>query len=246
MMTIEIHVRLTSHDGKFDDAKKLADAILAAAKQSGDRTVRCDWFAHDRKKECVAMIVHADEAAMRAHQEVAGEYYRSLSASCEAAFDVFGRPDAEALAAISKFNLRVFNFADGLTRGPAVRASTNQIEIYTGFSIQPGKLSLFKRLAAELTHVVRKKDTGTLRYDWFYDDEHRACVSLDTYADAGAMFAHMKNCHDAHDKLLEHALMTTEFLGELPEEAMRAVARYDPYILQFYRGLQPHSSGGIV
>jgi quinol monooxygenase YgiN len=120
----------------------------------------------------------------------------------------------------------------------ASSGSAGPIEIYTGFAIQPGQLAQFKRLAVELTNVVRAKDLGTTRYDWFYNDAQHVCIAMDTYVDAPAMFAHMKNCHEAHEKLLPLSTMTTEFLGELPSVAMQAVAKYQPYILKFLCGLQ--------
>ena len=129
---------------------------------------------------------------------------------------------------------------------PAGRQPTEHIEIYTHFALHPGKLDVFKRDAAALLEVVKQKDTGTSRYDWFYDDANLTAVAADTYDDPASMFSHMRNCHEAHNKLLHHSTMVTEFLGTLPLAAMQAVAKYDPYIAPFLVGLRAYSSGGYA
>jgi quinol monooxygenase YgiN len=238
MATIEIHARLTGRTGGFHAVKRIAGAIVVAARQPGSGVARCDWYANDAKRECVAMIEHATAATMQAHYAAAGNHYQALLLHASGALDIFGAPDASTWAALEGYGLRIFQYADRLG-APAVRnAAVPRIEIYTGFAIQPGQLAQFKRLAVELTNVVRAKDLGTTRYDWFYNDAQNACIAMDTYVDAPAMFAHMKNCHDAHEKLLPLSTMTTEFLGELPDVAMQAVAKYQPYILKFLYGLQ--------
>ena len=93
-------------------------------------------------------------------------------------------------------------------------------------------------MGADLIPIVSSKDPGTTRYDWFYDDEKLQCVAMDCYKDTPSMFAHMKNAHDVHELLFDHSTMVTEFLGELPEEAKAAVARYNPYIRPLYAGLK--------
>ena len=64
--------------------------------------------------------------------------------------------------------------------------------------------------------------------------------------DPASMFSHMRNCHEAHNKLLHHSTMVTEFLGALPMAAMQAVAKYDPYIAPVLVGLRAYSSGGYA
>jgi quinol monooxygenase YgiN len=238
MATIEIHARLTGRAGGYDAVKRIASDVVAVARQPGSGVVRCDWYANDAQRECVAMIEHATAASMQAHHTAAGNHYQALLLHASGALDIFGAPDVSAHAALNGYKLRMFEYADGLGAMAASSGSAGPMEIYTGFAIQPGQLALFKRLAVELTNVVRAKDPGTTRYDWFYNDALNACIAMDTYVDAPAMFTHMKNCHDAHEKLLPLSTMTTEFLGELPEVAMQAVSRYQPYILNFHCGLQ--------
>ena len=59
--------------------------------------------------------------------------------------------------------------------------------------------------AAVLLEVAKQKDTGTSRYDWFYDDANLIAVAADTYDDPASMYSHMRNFHEAHNKLLHHS-----------------------------------------
>jgi hypothetical protein len=43
-----------------------------------------------------------------------------------------------------------------------------------GSSFQEGKLEEFKRLAAQCLEIVRTKDTGTLQYDIYFNDDQSA------------------------------------------------------------------------
>jgi hypothetical protein len=49
------------------------------------------------------------------------------------------------------------------------------------FKIHEGKLEEFKRLSAEAREIVRTKDTRTLRYDTYFNDDESECVVLEIY-----------------------------------------------------------------
>jgi quinol monooxygenase YgiN len=240
MAGIAIHARITAAPDRLGEIRRLAAAIVARAGTSGSGVTRCDWFVSEARHECVAMIEHASNDSLLAHHATtaAGDHYRALLTQAGGAMDVLGTLTDAARNALGGYERREYAYADGLGSAAAVRGPAAPIEIYTGFAIQPGQLALFRRYALELTDVVRAGDPGTARYDWFYDDAHDACIALDTYVDSAAMFTHMKNCHAAHEKLLKLSTMTTEFLGELPPEAMQAVSKYSPYVLRYLCGLR--------
>ena len=54
------------------------------------------------------------------------------------------------------------------------------------FKFHEGKLEEFKRLSAEAMEIVRTKDTGTLRYDVYLNDDQSECVVLERYRDSEA------------------------------------------------------------
>jgi quinol monooxygenase YgiN len=259
MGPIEIYVKLKSRGGDWAAIRSHIDSIISAAKGRGSGLTRCDWFLSEKKQEWVAILVCSGARAAQSHFRDNIADYAGLFERCDLAVDVLSGATPEVLAALPDKGLRVFEFGGGLKSATgaaqfsadivspvAGRIGSDHIEIYTRFEIKPNDQPIFKQLAAELVSVVKAKDPGTPRYDWFYDDANRLSVAMDTYANASAMFAHMKNCHDVHHELLQHASMVTEFLGELPKDAMQAVAKYDPYIVKFYAGLRPYSSGRLT
>ena len=44
------------------------------------------------------------------------------------------------------------------------------------FKFHEGKLEEFKRLSAQCMEIVRTKDTGTLQYDIYFNDDQSECV----------------------------------------------------------------------
>lgn len=251
---IETYAKFKIHPGKMEEFKTRLQALVKQVRANEPRTMRYDWFVCDDKYEAVAMDCYVDEDAMFAHQKNAGPFHRAVLEVSDMSVEFLGIPTQGALDAVKKFGPQFFEFDSGLDQGPgALRftpssgtPSIEHIEIYTRFQIHDGKLEEFKRDADALLAVVKEKDTGTLRYDWFYDDSKNLCIAMDTYKDAEGMFTHMKNAHDAHEKLLHLSSMTTEFLGELPPAANAAVAKYSPYILPFYAGLKSYSGGGMT
>jgi quinol monooxygenase YgiN len=61
------------------------------------------------------------------------------------------------------------------------------------FKIHGGKLEEFKRLSAEAREIVRTKDTGTLRYDTYLNDDESECVILEIYRDSQAAMEHAEH-----------------------------------------------------
>jgi quinol monooxygenase YgiN len=90
------------------------------------------------------------------------------------------------------------------------------------FKIHEGKLDEFKRLSAQAMEIVRTKDTGTLQYDTYFNDDQSECVVIERYRDSEAAIEHATNLAD-----LSEAVLTTvsvvhgEVLGE-PSAELRA------------------------
>jgi quinol monooxygenase YgiN len=90
------------------------------------------------------------------------------------------------------------------------------------FKIHEGKLEEFKRLSAEAMEIVKTKDTGTLRYDTYFNDDESECVILEMFRDSQALIDHAQNMDELSAKIL--AIVTVvhgELLGE-PNEELRA------------------------
>ena len=80
------------------------------------------------------------------------------------------------------------------------------VEMIVRVKIRPGQLEGFKRQAAETLRLVREKDQGTLRYDWFIDEDTLECEIHELYADERAIVEHGQNIAPAREVMFrDHA-----------------------------------------
>jgi quinol monooxygenase YgiN len=74
-------------------------------------------------------------------------------------------------------------------------------EVTARLKIREGELEGFKQQAAEMMRQTREKDTETLRYDWFLNDDGTECEVREGYVDADALIEHAKNVQEARAEL---------------------------------------------
>jgi len=91
------------------------------------------------------------------------------------------------------------------------------------FKIHEGKLDEYKRLSAECMQIVRTKDTGTLQYDIYFNEDQSECVVLERYRDSAALIEHFAHIgDDLMAAILETVTVVHgEVLGE-PNAEIRA------------------------
>jgi len=90
------------------------------------------------------------------------------------------------------------------------------------FKIHEGKLDEFKRLSAQCMEIVRTKDTGTLQYDIYFNDDQSECVVLERFRDSEALIEHAENLGDLVEAILATvSVVHGELLGE-PSAELRA------------------------
>jgi len=86
----------------------------------------------------------------------------------------------------------------------------------------PGKLEEWKRLTEEAMEIVRTKDTGTLQYDVYFNDDQSECMVLERYRDSEAAIEHVANLGDLFGAVLATvSVVHGELLGE-PSAELRA------------------------
>ena len=90
------------------------------------------------------------------------------------------------------------------------------------FKFQERKLEEFKRLAAR-SMDVRTKDTGTLQYDIYFNDDQSECIVHERYRDSEALIEHAAHLGDLNEAILATGYIsgTGALLGE-PSAEMRA------------------------
>jgi len=89
------------------------------------------------------------------------------------------------------------------------------------FKIHEGKLEEFKRLSGQCIEIVRTKDTGTLQYEIYFNDDQSECIVHERYRDSEALIEHLANLGDIMEAILATGSVSGELLGE-PSAELRA------------------------
>ena len=90
------------------------------------------------------------------------------------------------------------------------------------FKFHEGKLEEYKRLSAQAMEIVRTKDTGTLQYDTYFNDDQSECVVIERYRDSEAAIEHAANLAELSAAVLQTvSVVHGEVLGE-PSGELRA------------------------
>ena len=95
------------------------------------------------------------------------------------------------------------------------------------FKFHEGKLGEFKRLSAQAMEIVRTKDSGTLQYDTYFNDDQSECVVIERYRDSEAAIEHAANLADLSAAVLATvSVVHGELLGEPSEELQSESGRH--------------------
>jgi quinol monooxygenase YgiN len=90
------------------------------------------------------------------------------------------------------------------------------------FRFHEGKLEEYKRLSARAMEIVRTKDTGTLQFDIYFNDDQSECIVLERFKDSDALIEHAEHIGDLSDAILATvSVVHGELLGE-PSPELRA------------------------
>ena len=89
------------------------------------------------------------------------------------------------------------------------------------FKFHEGKLEEFKRLSAQCMEIARTKDTGTLQYDIYFNDDQSEAIVLERYRDSEALIEHTAHLGDLMKAILATGSVAGELLGE-PSAELRA------------------------
>ena len=104
------------------------------------------------------------------------------------------------------------------------------------FKFHEGELEEFKRLAAQCMEIVRAKDTGTLQYDIYFNDDQSECIVVERYKDSSALLGHAAHVGHMMEAIFATGWVSSELLGE-PSKELRAmmaggdVSLFTPFLL---------------
>jgi quinol monooxygenase YgiN len=97
----------------------------------------------------------------------------------------------------------------------------NELQGTGRFKFHEGELEEFKRLAAQCMEIVRAKDTGTLQYDIFFNDDQSECIVLERYRDSDALIEHAAHLGDLGEAIFATGWVSGELLGK-PSAELKA------------------------
>jgi quinol monooxygenase YgiN len=103
------------------------------------------------------------------------------------------------------------------------------------FSFHDGDVEEFKRLSAKCMEIVRAKDTGTLQYEVYFNDDESECVVLERFTDSEALIQHSENLAELMEPIIATGSVSGELLGD-PNDELRArladspVRLFTPYL----------------
>ena len=89
------------------------------------------------------------------------------------------------------------------------------------YKFHDGNVEEFKRLSAQCMEIVRTKDTGTLQYDVYVNDDQSECIVIERYRDSEALIENLAHLGDLMEAILATGSVSGELLGE-PSAEMRA------------------------
>jgi quinol monooxygenase YgiN len=105
------------------------------------------------------------------------------------------------------------------------------------FKFHGGELEEFKRLADQCMEIVRAKDTGTLQYDIYFNDDQSECIVLERYRDSEALTEHAEHLGDLGEAIFATGWVSGELLGEPSAELRAKMADSEVRLFRPYQSL---------
>jgi len=101
-----------------------------------------------------------------------------------------------------------------LTTATLEVGGVSELQGIARFKFHEGKVEEFKRLSAQCIEIVRTKDTGTLQYDIYLNDDQSEAMVLERYRDSEALMEHTAHLGDIGEAILSTGSVSGELLGK--------------------------------
>jgi quinol monooxygenase YgiN len=86
--------------------------------------------------------------------------------------------------------------------------------------LREGMLEEFKRLSGQFMEIVQAKDTGTLQFAIYFNDDESECIVLERYRDFEALREHGTHIGELAQEISMAGSVTSVCLGE-PSAVLR-------------------------
>jgi len=100
----------------------------------------------------------------------------------------------------------------------------SEIKGVNRFKFHEGKVEEFKRLSAQAMDIVRAKDTGTLQYEIYLNEDQSECVVYERYRDSQAVIEHGAHVGHLNQAIFATGSVSSELLGEPSAELTARIA----------------------
>ena len=107
------------------------------------------------------------------------------------------------------------------------------------FRFHPGKVEEYKRLSAQAMDIVRAKETGTLDYSIYFNEDESEAVVIERFVDSEALLEHGANMSEISPQVLATATVEGELLGEPNAELRSKLAGPQPQLFTPWISLKP-------
>ena len=106
------------------------------------------------------------------------------------------------------------------------------------FKFHEGKREEYLRLSARCMEIVRTRDTGTLQFEVYFNDDQSECIVLERYRDSEALIEHAAHLGELSEAIVATGSVTGELLGEPSAELRAKLAGSDvPVLFTPYRSM---------
>lgn len=111
----------------------------------------------------------------------------------------------------------------------------NRFQAVVRFAIHEAEAKAFERIAGEMIRLTREKDTGTVRFDIFLNDDGTEAVFYEEFVSPEARLEHLQNMGEYVAAMLAIGTMRADVWAN-PDPALRAsvegfdVTFYTPYL----------------
>ena len=107
------------------------------------------------------------------------------------------------------------------------------------FRFHPGKVEEYKRLSAQAMDIVQAKESGTLEYSIFLNEDESEAVVFERFASSEALLEHGANMAAISEQVLQTGIIEGELLGEPNDELRARLTGPEPELFLPYLSLKP-------
>ena len=203
-----------------------------------------EWFLSDDRATGMVVEVYDDAEALAHHSRMAGAAAGQVKQHAGTAIEMAGAVPPPMLERMRE-RLGNVRFAGRRILGRMTEPAPGGLGTQDGklvialahFTVHAGKEAEFRALAEECFARVVTNEPGTVGYEWFLSDDDRECLTIDVYADADALRAHMANAGPVMARIIPIVDSRTAIYGAVPDEVR---ARLKPELGTVWGGRQLH------